>query len=212
MVVIILLTHGCRVSLPRRRQSVTDNPKSDLRHEEHAAYISLLIHDLDHHTKPTALPLTKIAADDNLLFCHGHETLVKTRTERLSLQHVAYVFDLSTFLIHKLEAIWSDNGCASQEWASYNDDCQRLKDEKYVANLLHFLRRLQHFLFQILVHRSIKRLDEVHDDWQKHDSRQEGKALDDDWFSEWPSGQRPLSTTWPWNIRPSLVVLWVSSA
>lgn len=28
------------------------------------------------------------------------------------------------------------------------------------------------------------------------------------WFTEWPNGQRPLSTTWPWNIRPSLVVLW----
>ena len=201
-----------RVSVPHRRQSITDDPKSDLRDVAHATYINGLLRDLDYHTTPTSFPLTQVAADDNLLFCHARETLVETLTERISLQHVAYLFDLSTFLIQKLEAIWSDNGCAAQKWASYTDDCQRLKDEIYIANLLHLLRRLQYFLFQILVHRSIKRLDDVHDDWQKHDSRQEGKALDDDWFSEWPSGQRPLSTTWPWNIRPSLVVLWVSSS
>jgi hypothetical protein len=28
------------------------------------------------------------------------------------------------------------------------------------------------------------------------------------WFFEWPNGRRPLSSTWPWNIKPSLVVLW----
>jgi len=27
-------------------------------------------------------------------------------------------------------------------------------------------------------------------------------------FSEFPGGRRPLSTTWPWSIRPSLAVLW----
>lgn len=200
----------CRVTLPRRRQSITDNPTSDVHHEEHAVYISELLHDLDHHTQSKALPLTKIAANDALLFSHSRETLVESLIERISLQHAAYLFDLSTFLINRLEAVISDNGQASENWTTYNEDCKRLKDEKYIANLLHLLRRLQYFLFQILVHRSLKRLDELHDHWQKHDTRQEGKSLDDDWFSEWPSGQRPLSTTWPWNIRPSLVVLWVS--
>jgi hypothetical protein len=128
----------------------------------------------------------------------------------MSLQHVAYAFDLSTFLINRLDQISSDNGHASQSWKTHDVDCKRLKDEKYIANLLHLLRRLQYFLFQILVHRSLKRLDDLHDDWKKQDSRQEGKSLDAGWFSEWPSGERPLSTTWPWNIRPSLVVLWVS--
>ncbi|KAF2742066.1 hypothetical protein M011DRAFT_413379 [Sporormia fimetaria CBS 119925] len=28
------------------------------------------------------------------------------------------------------------------------------------------------------------------------------------WFFEYPDGQRPLSTTWPWSIKPSLAVLW----
>lgn len=28
------------------------------------------------------------------------------------------------------------------------------------------------------------------------------------WFSEYVRNQRPLSTTWPWSIRPSLAVIW----
>ncbi len=29
------------------------------------------------------------------------------------------------------------------------------------------------------------------------------------WFFEWPSGQHPLNTTWPWaDVKPSLMVLW----
>jgi hypothetical protein len=202
--VAILTSPFCRVQLPRRRQTVTKDPKADLHHEEHASYVNELLRDLDDHTQPSTLPLTRVAADDSLLFLHSHQT------KHLSLQHAAYAFDLCTFLINRLDLIYSDNGRASQGWTTHNADCKRLKDEKYIANLLYLLRRLQHFLFQTLVHRSLKRLDDLHDDWQKHDSRQEGKALDADWFSEWPSGQRPLSTTWPWNIRPSLVVLWVS--
>ena len=29
-----------------------------------------------------------------------------------------------------------------------------------------------------------------------------------DWFSEYAQNQRPLSTTWPWSIKPSLAVIW----
>jgi hypothetical protein len=30
----------------------------------------------------------------------------------------------------------------------------------------------------------------------------------DSWFSEFPAGRRPVSTTWPWTIKPALAVLW----
>jgi hypothetical protein len=198
-----------RVQIPRRRQTVTKDPKSDLHHQEHASYVNNLLHDLHDHTQSNAFPISKVAADDNLLLCRSRETLAETLTKHISLQHVASAFDLATFLINRLDLIIRDPGHASQCWRTYSADCRRLQDEKYIANLLHLLRRLQYFLFQILVHKSLKRLDDLHDNWQKQDSRQEGKRLDADWFSEWPSGERPLNTTWPWNIRPSLVVLWV---
>ena len=34
------------------------------------------------------------------------------------------------------------------------------------------------------------------------------KPADEGWFAEWPNNQRPLNTTWPWNIKTSLLVLW----
>lgn len=198
--------------MPRRRQSITDDPRADVNHREHAKWIADLLRDLDDHTHTKALKLTKVAEHDGVLFSHAQETLIQSYTESLSLQHTAYLFDLATFLISRLEAMFNAGSCAMQAWTSYNADCKRLKDEKYIANMLHLLRRLQCFLFQILIHRSLKRLDEYarhgEENW---DRTQAAKKLDEDWFSEWPSGRRPLSTTWPWNIRPSLVVLWVSA-
>ncbi len=113
------------------------------------------------------------------------------------------MFDSSTFLIGRLEALQGDK---VKTWAETETDCKRLKQESYVANLLHLLRRLQYRLFQLLVHRSITYLDEFALHWQTYWQQQ--KKLGQDWFTEWPSGRRPLSTTWPWNIRPSLVILW----
>lgn len=37
---------------------------------------------------------------------------------------------------------------------------------------------------------------------------QHSRRIGEGWFAEWPNGHRPLSTTWPWNIKPSLLVLW----
>jgi hypothetical protein len=128
---------------------------------------------------------------------------VETFAQHVTVSQAAYMFDCVTFLISKLEILRADK---AKKWAELDDDCKRLKEEAYVANLLHLLRCLQHILFQVLVHRSITRLDEVALHWQTYWQQQ--KKLGADWFTEWPSGVRPLSTTWPWNIRPSLVILW----
>jgi hypothetical protein len=113
------------------------------------------------------------------------------------------MFDSSTFLIGKLEGLYLEK---NKKWAEADADCKRLKEESYIANLLHLLRRLQYILYQVLVHRSLTHLDEFALHWQSYWQQQ--KKLGEDWFTEWPSGHRPLSTTWPWNIRPSLIVLW----
>jgi hypothetical protein len=44
-------------------------------------------------------------------------------------------------------------------------------------------------------------------EWQNHWRRQL-KFGGDKWCSEFSNNQRPISTTWPWSIRPSLAVLW----
>lgn len=55
-----------------------------------------------------------------------------------------------------------------------------------------------------------------HHEWryqgqQRRRQRQQWRSVayaSDMWFSEFPNSVRPLSTTWPWSIRPSLMVLW----
>ena len=39
---------------------------------------------------------------------------------------------------------------------------------------------------------------------QKHHQQRTAQC----WFTEYVRNQRPLSTTWPWSIRPSLAVIW----
>ena len=173
---------------------------------DHGKWINSFLCDLNDHTSQKSYTLSQIAANDRLFFSHSHDTLAETFAEQITVPHAAYLFDSTTFLISRLEVVSGDSSNASKSWNEYDPDCKRLKNERFIANLLHLLRRLQHVLFQILVHRSIKHVDELVSNWR--DYWLQRKKLDDGWFTEWPSGERPLSTTWPWNIRPSLVILW----
>ncbi|OJD29379.1 c2h2 transcription factor [Diplodia corticola] len=48
--------------------------------------------------------------------------------------------------------------------------------------------------------------DRVLDRWQRRQRRLEADAAT--WFSVFPGSVRPVSTTWPWTIKPALAVLW----
>ena len=190
-------------SAPPCRLTVTEEPRSAVEHQNHGRWINGMLRDLNIHSNSPTFSLTHIAADDKLLLSHTQQDLIEKLAQHATLPQAAYMFDSSTFLISRLEKLQLDK---VKKWADADADCKRLKEDAYIANLLHLLRRLQYLLFQVLVHRSISCLDEFASHWQTYWQQQ--KKLGEDWFTEWPSGRRPLSTTWPWNIRPSLVVLW----
>jgi hypothetical protein len=73
----------------------------------------------------------------------------------------------------------------------------------HLANLQHLLLCLQSQLLRRLVHLCIELLQEHIAECQKTRRR----SREDYWF-EFPEGRPPLSTTWPWTIKPSLAVLW----
>ncbi|KAF2202787.1 hypothetical protein GQ43DRAFT_439422 [Delitschia confertaspora ATCC 74209] len=73
-------------------------------------------------------------------------------------------------------------------------------DAEFIANYEHILLRLQAMLMSALTRKLIEALSEGGQDKKRH------KLLD--WFAEFPNSCRPLSTTWPWSIKPSLAVLW----
>ena len=73
-------------------------------------------------------------------------------------------------------------------------------DETFIANYEHLLLRLRGELVQALARKALEEL--LHGG---HDKRQR-KLLA--WFSEFAEKPRPLSTSFPWTIKPSLAVLW----
>ena len=75
-----------------------------------------------------------------------------------------------------------------------------------LANLMHLLLCLQQAAIHGLILLSFNIFEaEI---LRRRDSWEQVMRFENGRFSEWPSGQRPLSTSWPWNIRPSLVILW----
>lgn len=78
-------------------------------------------------------------------------------------------------------------------------------DETFVANYEHLLLRFQAELIQALARKALEELLQG-----QHDKKQQ-RLLS--WFTEFAEKPRPLSTSFPWTIKPSLAVLWgVSSS
>ncbi len=75
-----------------------------------------------------------------------------------------------------------------------------------MANLEHLLRCLKQIALDAILRNYLTVVEAHILHW--HHYWQYQKRIDEGWFAEWPNGQRPLSTTWPWNVKPSLLVLW----
>ena len=78
--------------------------------------------------------------------------------------------------------------------------------DKLIADLQHILWSLQQSSLEAVIryYLDLVEADVLH--WSTY--WQYSKRIDEEWFAEWPNSHRPLSTTWPWNIKPSLLVLW----
>lgn len=75
---------------------------------------------------------------------------------------------------------------------------------KFLANLEHLLRCLQQIALEAIFRHYGDLVGALH--WLSY--WQHRKRIGEGWFTEWPNGHRPLSTTWPWNVKTSLLVLW----
>ena len=78
-----------------------------------------------------------------------------------------------------------------------------LIDDTHAANLQHLLLRLESELLRLLVKRLVELVHRHVKDCQRDQSKRA-----EEWFFEFPDARHPLSTTWPWSIKPSLAVLW----
>ena len=136
---------------------------------------------------------------DDLFLRFDVQRLLRNAT----IKRLRHVLDFTTLLLRKFRDAWNVDAALYQEDCSFNDPTKRAK---FVHNLEHMLLSLQQAALLAIIWHSLGLLeDEIHH-WRERWEQQ--KQFSDSWFSEWPSGRRPLSTTWPWNIKPSLVVLW----
>jgi len=141
--------------------------------------------------------LSHIAMHDHLFLQHNVQRLVNNST----IGEVSHILDLTTILLDRLYHAKKAQDAKREPCAGFDG----IKLEKFIANLEHLLKCLQQAALEALIRYSLELLEG--DNHQRHDYWHHWKLPDDDW-SEWPSGRRPLSTTWPWNIKPSLLVLW----
>ena len=74
--------------------------------------------------------------------------------------------------------------------------------DRFYANLEHLLRCLQQIAWDTILGLSLSL--SLHDlfRWTNH------QQIANAWFAEWPNGLHPLNTTWPWNVKTALLVLW----
>ena len=73
------------------------------------------------------------------------------------------------------------------------------------ANVEHLLLCLDAQLLRALIVRVLAVVVKQADDWQRAKNTRRRNDL---FFFEFPDARHPLSTTWPWSIRPALAVLW----
>jgi hypothetical protein len=116
--------------------------------------------------------------------------------------------EFSIFLVENaLDIVQSLSTKAANETGNCGYAHELNLDEKTAANLEHLLLRVRHALWETVVSRLEAQVQSEASDRRLHWKRQL-KLGGDKWCSEFSSSRRPLSTTWPWSIRPSLAVLW----
>ena len=160
---------------------------------------SSLLSELDTCLHHSDISLRAVAVQDSL-FLQYDFNLVGSIT---SLEGAYRILDLTTALLFRLQDV---SGASCVPWFEDSASCDNFKCQKFIANLEHLLRCLRQIAQDAIVGHCVGFVVAHILHWHKYWQNQ--KRLGEGWFAEWPNGQHPLSTTWPWNIKPSLLVLW----
>ena len=140
--------------------------------------------------------------------------------DRPSLQHDLYLLTfnksvnvldanlpcLTGALLGRLQDRLGSHVVRKSSGLAENSSSGELVCDEFVANFHHLRWSLQQILLDAVI-RHFLRIIEAHN-LHSHLGWRYSKRIGEEWFAEWPNGHRPLSTTWPWNIKPSLLVLW----
>lgn len=174
------------------------------RHNLYLAHIHLCrqLNHLDAKLLPIGDSLSALAADSGLLLQKGTKIdLCQLRKQDL----FGSLGQLESLLISVRDAY--QHWYSSEKTNAQDGDTirgHRWSDLLYLANLEHLLLCLrgQVLLALFIGHGFAEIIRHI------LECQQRRRRTCKEWFFVYPDVRHPLSTTWPWNIRPSLVVLW----
>ncbi|KAI4110292.1 MAG: hypothetical protein LQ339_001459 [Xanthoria mediterranea] len=175
------------------RLSLQAHPRRDL---------DWLLERLDEQLTDVEPRTSSVATCDHLFLAYNARAVTRFK----GIEELRQIYDLTTLLLARLPSSSGDKTRRPLLAKQSAPASPRQDQEKFIANLEHILRCLRQAALEALIHHGMRKLQEDVRHWYQYWLRD--RALDHGWFSEWPGSRRPLSTTWPWNIRPSLVVLW----
>ncbi|KAL6703548.1 hypothetical protein ACN47E_009573 [Coniothyrium glycines] len=149
---------------------------------------------VDEHLSLPGHAFSAVAGNNTLLLKHDNAPIIQGRS----------LDALVELLVAVQDAIHAFNDCRCHYGDDYLAACGAgfglSIDQVFMANYEHMLLRLRAALIEALQRKAREHLLQG-----GHDKRQR-KLLG--WFSEFAEKPRPLSTSFPWTIKPSLAVLW----
>lgn len=157
---------------------------------------------MDLHPKHGDFPLHTIAAHDHVFLQHDLHAVRITK----SVSKLKEVLHLTSTLLDRLQDLSNSRAVQLSSGLDYDSLGGEINCDKFVANLQHILWSLQQTALDAMIRHYLNLVEAHILHW--HLYWQHSKRLGEGWFAEWPNSHRPLSTTWPWNIKPSLLVLW----
>lgn len=158
-----------------------------------------LLEQINQSVTSDSKSLSRVASRDKLfLERKGDFTFAN---ERLPIKELAELLIVVKDLLGSLRSVPSSRG--AKTLCEGNELLDLTLDETYIANLEHLLLCLRDQLLRTLIS---KLVDLVH----KHviECQRDQNKHCEEWFFEFPDARHPLSTTWPWSIRPSLAIIW----
>ena len=174
-----------------------------------------LLRNLEAHARVGRKKLSAVASQNALfLKCDVRRFIINLPVERFGC-----IIDLTTLIIDRLQPVTrpctNDEPCSS----SYSHGEMGYRNETWIANLLHLLLCLRALAYELLIKMRMKLLMPTIKDWylewdqeqvshQNEWQQQKIANRNQMWFAEWPGRRPPLNTTWPWLVKPSLMVLW----
>lgn len=143
------------------------------------------------------------AADDQLFVKHRFKPdLEHSHSTRELFDSVTLLDHLIAFIRPAYNDCRADDRIKQLSEPGHQED--PAADALFLANIEHLLLCIRETILHVLIFGHA--LEQI----LKHliECQKQKRLRGEEWFFEFPNARHPLSTRWPWSIRPSLAVLW----